>query len=66
MRERLVDFSNETLTRVTFQIPTIHYIACVWLLENLFRLKTVLGPSRVNFPRKEVALAFAPAKTRLS
>ena len=66
VRERLVDFSDEELTRVTFQIPAIHCIACVWLLENLFRLKPGIGSSRVNFPRKEVALAFDSRKTKLS
>lgn len=66
VRERLVDFSDAKLTRVTFDIPAIHCIACVWLLENLFRLKPGLGQTQVNFPRKEVALAFDPAKVKLS
>lgn len=66
VRERLVDFSDAKLTRVTFHIPAIHCIACVWLLENLFRLKPGLGQSQVNFPRKEVALAFDPAQVKLS
>lgn len=66
VRERLVDFADEKITRITFHIPTIHCIACVWLLENLFRLKPGIGQSQVNFPRKEVALSFDPAKVKLS
>jgi Cu+-exporting ATPase len=66
VRERLVDFSDAKLTRVTFEIPSIHCIACVWLLENLFRLKSGLGQTQVNFPRKEVALSFDTAKVKLS
>jgi Cu+-exporting ATPase len=66
VRERLVDFGDARLTRVTFQIPSIHCIACVWLLENLFRLKPGLGQSQVNFPRKEVALSFDTARVKLS
>jgi Cu+-exporting ATPase len=66
VRERLVDFSDATLTRVTFQIPSIHCIACVWLLENLFRVKLGIGQTQVNFPRKEVALAFDPTQIKLS
>ena len=66
VRERLVDFSDARLTRVTFQVPAIHCIACVWLLENLFRLKPGLGQSQVNFPRKELALAFDPKQVKLS
>ena len=66
VRERLVHFSNERLTRVTFRIPSIHCIACVWLLENLYRLNPQIGESRVNFPRKELAIAFATDKVKLS
>ncbi len=64
--ERLVDFSDGRFTRITFRIPAIHCIACVWLLENLSRLNPQIGESRVNFPRKEVALSFASDKTKLS
>jgi Cu+-exporting ATPase len=66
VRERLVDYSDARTTRVTFRIPVIHCIACVWLLENLFRLKPGLGRSRVNFPRKEVSVAFDPGQVALS
>src|SRR5689334_20748843 len=30
VREKLVDFSDAKLTRVTFHTPSIHCIACVW------------------------------------
>jgi P-type Cu+ transporter len=66
VRERLVDYGDARRTRVTFHVPTIHCLACVWLLENLFRLKPGLGPSRVDFLRKEVSLAFDPARVKLS
>jgi len=66
VRARLVDFTDRRLTRITFHIPSIHCIACVWLLENLFRLKPGLGQTQVNFPRKEVALSFDPNQVKLS
>jgi Cu+-exporting ATPase len=66
VREWLVDFQDERITRVTFHIPAIHCIACVWLLENLFRLKPRIGESQVNFPRKEVAIMFESARVKLS
>jgi len=62
LQQRLLDFTDGTLSRVTFQVPAIHCIACVWLLENLFRLHPGVGESQVNFPRREVAISFAPAK----
>ncbi len=66
VRERLVDFADARQTRVTFHIPAIHCIACVWLLENLFRLQPGVGQSQVNFPRREVAIAFDTARVKLS
>lgn len=64
--ERLINFTDRKVTRVTFHIPAIHCIACVWLLENLFRIKAGLGQSQVNFPRKEVSLSFDSATVQLS
>ncbi len=66
VRAKLVDFSDTKLTRVTFHIPSIHCIACVWLLENLFQLKPGIGQTQVNFPRKEVALSFDSTQVKLS
>src|SRR6266511_2536297 len=66
VRERLVDFTNDDITRVTFYVPAIHCIACVWLLENLFRLKSGIGASQVNFPQKEVAISFKSGSVKLS
>jgi hypothetical protein len=37
LQQRLLDFTDGKISRVTFQIPAIHCVACVWLLENLFR-----------------------------
>jgi Cu+-exporting ATPase len=62
---RLLDFTDGRISRVTFHVPAIHCLACVWLLENLFRLHPGVGPSRVNFPRKEVTLQFENAGTSL-
>src|SRR5581483_3515250 len=64
--QRLVDFSNDQITRVTFRVPAIHCIACVWLLENLFHLKPGIGHSQVHFPRKEIALSFQTGRIKLS
>ena len=66
VRERLVDYSDDRLTRVTFRIPAVHCIACVWLLENLFHLNPAIGNSQVNFPRKEISISFDPRRLSLS
>jgi Cu+-exporting ATPase len=66
VRERLVDFADDRFVKVTFRVPAIHCIACVWLLENLFRLKPGIGQSQVNFPRKEVGIPFDPRQVKPS
>jgi Cu+-exporting ATPase len=66
LQQQLLDFTDGKVSRVTFQIPAIHCVACVWLLENLFRLQPGIGRSQVNFPRREVAITFAPEKVPLS
>jgi len=66
VREKLVDFSDGKTSRVTFRVPTIHCIACVWLLENLFRLHPGIGRTSVNFPKQEVAIQFKDNEVTLS
>ena len=58
VRQKIVQYSDAKITRATFLIPAIHCIACVWLLENLFRLQPGIGHSEVNFLRKEVSITF--------
>jgi Cu+-exporting ATPase len=66
VRERLVDFSDANQTRVTFQVPAIHCVACIWLLENLFRLQPGIGTSQVHFARQRVSITFDPSQVSLS
>lgn len=66
VRERIVDFSDARQTRVSFRVPAIHCTACIWLLENLFRLRSGIGQSRVNFLRREVSITFETPSIRLS
>ncbi|RME93880.1 MAG: heavy metal translocating P-type ATPase [Verrucomicrobia bacterium] len=66
VRDRLLDFREGNLARVTLHVPAMHCVACVWLLENLFRLREGIGSSEVNFPRREVSILFDLAKVPLS
>jgi P-type Cu+ transporter len=66
VERRLLDFSDDRTQRVTFHLPAIHCVACVWLLENLFQLHPGIGRSQVNFARREVSIRFAPDRVRLS
>jgi Cu+-exporting ATPase len=66
IRDHLLDFADDTTHKVTFQLPAIHCIACVWLLENLFQLRPGIGRSTVNFPRRECAITYDPRRVQLS
>ncbi len=66
VRDRLLDFSDARSARVTFHLPAIHCVACVWLLENLFKLREGIGRSLVNFEKREVTITFEPGKIPLS
>jgi len=64
--DALLDYHQGRKAKVTFSIPSIHCVACVWLLENLYQLKAGIGESTVNFPRKEVRINFDPTVVKLS
>lgn len=66
VQAKLLDFTDGRNSRVTFHVPSIHCVACVWLLENLFRLLPGVGASRVNFLRREVAISFSAEQLPLS
>lgn len=54
----LLDFQNESISKVTFFIPTIHCSSCLYLLENLYRLHEGIERSQVDFLKKKVAVTF--------
>jgi Cu+-exporting ATPase len=66
VEEKLLDFANERQAKVTLHVPAIHCVACVWLLENLFRLRADIGESRVNFARREVSITYDREQVKLS
>lgn len=65
IRLRLLDFRDESQERVRFFLPQIHCSSCIWLLENLYRLRAGVHQSRVDFLKKEISLSYDPAQTSL-
>lgn len=58
LRSKIIDFSDGSISRVTFFIPSIHCSSCIWLLEKLNRLQEGIIHSNVNFLKKELTLTF--------
>lgn len=65
VRTKLVEFSEEGITRVRFHIPQMHCSSCIWLLENLQRIEPAVLRSRVNFSDKELTVTFREAPLTL-
>ena len=66
IRKKLLTFDSEEFAKVSFSIPSIHCVSCIWLLENLKKLTPGVLRSEVNFSRKSLTIDFNPAKTKLS
>ena len=56
---KIVDFQDDTTTRVTFLLPQMHCASCIWLLENLYKINPAVFNSKVNFLKKEVTILFS-------
>lgn len=58
IQEQLIDYKDDKIVKIQFHIPQIHCSACLWLLENLYKLHRGIHQSRVNFLKKEVYITF--------
>lgn len=65
VQQRLLDFQDEKQQRVRFFLPQVHCSSCIWLLENLYKLRPGIFESRVDFLKKEISLSFDPSVTTL-
>ena len=62
---KLLDFIDDKISKITFFIPQMHCSSCIWLLENLFKLNHAITSSTVNFVRKELSVKFLHEKISL-
>ncbi|WP_372653559.1 heavy metal translocating P-type ATPase metal-binding domain-containing protein, partial [Draconibacterium sp.] len=58
VKEKLISFSEGSISKVKFYVPVIHCASCIWLLEHLHKLHKGIRHSFVNFTRKEVDITF--------
>jgi len=61
----LPDYTDGKFSRLRLFIPQIHCSSCIWLLENLFRLRPGIAASHVNFPKKELSVVIENKETSL-
>ncbi|NDC78045.1 MAG: heavy metal translocating P-type ATPase, partial [Chitinophagia bacterium] len=65
VESRIIRFTDGRQTHVSFHIPSMHCVSCIWLLENLHRLMEGVLSARVDFGRKMVLLVYDPSRTSL-
>ncbi len=58
-RTKIIDYQDDSMTRVTFLLPSMHCASCIWLLENMHRINPAVFYSKVNFLKKEVTILFS-------
>ncbi|MCB0575145.1 MAG: heavy metal translocating P-type ATPase metal-binding domain-containing protein, partial [Saprospiraceae bacterium] len=60
VQEKLLEFNNGSMAQVTFYLPQMHCVSCIWLLEHLYKLDEGVTHSRVNFLKKTATLQYDP------
>lgn len=58
--EKLLDYADEKISKISFYIPAIHCTSCIWLLENLHKLEPGVVSSEVNFLKKTCSFTYDP------
>lgn len=64
--KKLVDFDDDGIVVVTFNVPVIHCSSCVWVLESLQDLHPAIIQSVVNFGRRNVQITYKKEQVALS
>ncbi len=55
---QILDYRDDNISKVHFELPQIHCSSCIWLLENLNRLQPGIARSRVDFLRRTIHIQF--------
>lgn len=58
VQTKLYEFLEGGIAKVTLNVPVIHCISCIWLLEHLNKLNRGILNSTVNFITKKVTITF--------
>lgn len=65
IQEKIYTFKDEHIAKAILYLPTMHCSACVWLLENLYKINPHITYSRIDFQNKELTITFLHQKTSL-
>ncbi len=63
--EKLLEFHDGDIHVVSLYIPHIHCSSCIWILENLNKLRPEISSSQVDFPKKTIRVTYNSEKLNL-
>lgn len=63
--EKLLEFNDGKTRIVSLYIPHIHCSSCIWILENLNKLRPEISFSQVDFPKKRIRVTWNAQKLSL-
>ncbi len=63
--EKLLKYSINGNGKIILYVPEVYCSACIWILENLFRLDRGIIESKVNFLKKEISIVFSQEATSI-
>ncbi len=58
IEEKILDFKIGNKSQLIVDLPDIHCSACLYLLENIYKINSAILESKVNFIRKEATILF--------
>ncbi len=61
IQEQLIQFKLGDQAHVTFYLPQIHCVSCVWLLEHLSKINPGIIHSQTHFEKKEIKIIYNPS-----
>lgn len=65
VQQKLIHFEEKNQKHVIFYLPQMHCSSCIWILEQLPKLKKGIISSQVNFLKKEITIVFNTQNTSL-
>ncbi len=63
--DKLLEFNDGNVQVISLYIPHIHCSSCIWILENLNKLKPEITASQVDFPKKSLRITYNSEKLSL-
>lgn len=66
VRKKVMTFDSKELAKVSFFLPSIHCVSCIWLLENLRKINNGILRAEITFGKKVIAIDFDPTVIKLS